>query len=203
MSFTAELASSCGFRVSNCKTDSARSTVDGAIHSAAGPSLYDECKLLNGAETGEVKLTTGHDLPAKHIAHAVGPIYSSSRKEHCEEMLRSCYRTTLELAVQNELRSVVSVVCLRVSKGPCSLVESRRPSRASLLASTATLWTTRLALLWMRLASSSKALVAATSTRSSSPSSARWTLIHVSSCRDTKLDHTPPQTARRWLWSSP
>lgn len=87
--------------------------VDGAIHSAAGPGLYDECKLLNGAETGEVKLTTGHNLPAKHIAHAVGPIYSSSRKEHCEEKLRSCYRTTLELAVQNELKSVVS----------CDLVE--------------------------------------------------------------------------------
>lgn len=83
-------------------------TVDGAIHSAAGPGLYDECALLNGAETGEVKLTTGHDLPAKHVAHAVGPIYSKNRKEWSEEMLRSCYRTTLELAVEAELKTIVS-----------------------------------------------------------------------------------------------
>ncbi|ORY78489.1 hypothetical protein BCR35DRAFT_305131, partial [Leucosporidium creatinivorum] len=80
--------------------------VDGAIHSAAGPGLYDECALLDGAETGEVKLTTGHDLPAKHVAHAVGPIYSRNRKEWSEEMLRSCYRGTLELAVEKELRTI-------------------------------------------------------------------------------------------------
>ncbi|GAA5928793.1 hypothetical protein JCM10213_002558 [Rhodosporidiobolus nylandii] len=80
--------------------------VDGAIHRAAGSSLYDECKTLGGAETGETKLTRGHDLPAKHIAHTVGPIYNRGRKDECEQKLRSCYRGTLELCVQNGLKTV-------------------------------------------------------------------------------------------------
>ncbi|BGO97793.1 macro domain containing protein [Rhodotorula toruloides] len=80
--------------------------VDGAIHSAAGHTLYDECKKLNGAETGETKLTGGHRLPAKHIAHTVGPIFSRNKREWCEEKLRSCYTSTLGLCVEKGLRSV-------------------------------------------------------------------------------------------------
>ncbi|BGP22905.1 macro domain containing protein [Rhodotorula toruloides] len=80
--------------------------VDGAIHSAAGPTLYDECEKLNGADTGETKLTGGHRLPAKHIAHTVGPIFSRNKRKWCEEKLRSCYTSTLELCVEKGLRSV-------------------------------------------------------------------------------------------------
>ncbi|GAA6051205.1 hypothetical protein JCM3770_002589 [Rhodotorula araucariae] len=80
--------------------------VDGAIHGAAGPGLLAECRTLNGAETGETKLTGGHRLPAKHIAHTVGPVFSRSRRDECEEKLRSCYKTTLDLCVKNNLKTV-------------------------------------------------------------------------------------------------
>ena len=81
-------------------------TVDGAIHSAAGPSLRKECQKLHGADTGETKLTSGHRLPALHIAHTVGPVYYSDRKRQCEKQLRSCYRGPLDLCVENGLKSV-------------------------------------------------------------------------------------------------
>ena len=74
---------------------------DGAIHSAAGPSLYDECLTLNGCSTGSAKLTSGHGLPCKYIIHAVGPIYQRAKRESPSrpaELLTSCYRTSLELA---------------------------------------------------------------------------------------------------------
>ncbi|KAM0753980.1 A1pp-domain-containing protein [Meredithblackwellia eburnea MCA 4105] len=80
--------------------------VDGAIHSAAGRGLYQECKTLDGAETGESKITGGHRLPALHVIHTVGPIYSSSKKATCESQLRSCYQTTLELAVANNCKTL-------------------------------------------------------------------------------------------------
>ncbi|GAA5954003.1 hypothetical protein JCM3765_000721 [Sporobolomyces pararoseus] len=80
--------------------------VDGAIHSAAGPSLRKECQKLHGADTGETKLTSGHRLPALHIAHTVGPIYSRIKKAECEKLLRSCYKGTLDLCVENGLKSV-------------------------------------------------------------------------------------------------
>ena len=84
--------------------------VDGAIHSAAGPALLAECRTLHGAETGETKITRGYDLPAKHILHTVGPVYSRSRKGASERLLRSCYQSCLEVAVQNGCRSIVSEV---------------------------------------------------------------------------------------------
>ncbi|GAA5900538.1 macro domain-containing protein [Sporobolomyces salmoneus] len=80
--------------------------VDGAIHSAAGKSLLLECAELKGAATGETKLTSGHRLPALKIAHTVGPIYSRQKKRESEELLRSCYRGTLDLCVENGLKSV-------------------------------------------------------------------------------------------------
>lgn len=75
--------------------------VDGAIHRGAGPSLYRECLLLNGAETGEVKVTSGYQLPATRVAHAVGPIYSSSSAKECAAQLESCYRMSLELCAKH------------------------------------------------------------------------------------------------------
>ncbi|GAA5874286.1 hypothetical protein JCM3774_000931 [Rhodotorula dairenensis] len=80
--------------------------VDGAIHSAAGPALLAACRKLHGAKTGETKLTRGYRLPASYVAHTVGPVYSRSKRAECEAQLRSCYRTTLDLCVENGLRTV-------------------------------------------------------------------------------------------------
>ena len=71
---------------------------DGAIHSAAGPSLLRECRTLNGCPTGSAKVTAAHALPSSYIIHAVGPIYNSH--SNAAEKLRSCYRTSLELALE-------------------------------------------------------------------------------------------------------
>jgi O-acetyl-ADP-ribose deacetylase (regulator of RNase III) len=81
--------------------------VDGAIHRAAGPELYDECETLDGCETGSAKITDGYELPAKKVIHAVGPVYWST-KQHGKhaELLSGCYRRSLELAVDNGLKSI-------------------------------------------------------------------------------------------------
>jgi O-acetyl-ADP-ribose deacetylase (regulator of RNase III) len=80
--------------------------VDGAIHTAAGPKLLDECRTLNGCETGASKITKGYNLPARHVIHTVGPIYSEKFKEEKAEQLASCYRTSLEVAAENEIRHI-------------------------------------------------------------------------------------------------
>ncbi|KAF8517757.1 A1pp-domain-containing protein [Hysterangium stoloniferum] len=80
--------------------------VDGAIHRAAGPQLLEECETLHGAETGQAKITKGYNLPAKHVIHTVGPIYSSSRVETVSKQLASCYRNSLKLAIDNSLSSI-------------------------------------------------------------------------------------------------
>ncbi|KAK9894072.1 macro domain-like protein [Cystobasidium minutum MCA 4210] len=80
--------------------------IDGAIHRAAGNELYDACAKLNGCKTGNTKITPGFNLPAKHILHTVGPVYSASRKAECESQLGGCYETTLQLAVDDKLKSV-------------------------------------------------------------------------------------------------
>ncbi|QDS71061.1 hypothetical protein FKW77_008692 [Venturia effusa] len=81
--------------------------VDGAIHRAAGDGLYDECKTLDGCETGDAKITNAYELPCKKVIHAVGPIYSISKRENRhEQLLRGCYRKSLELAEENGLQSI-------------------------------------------------------------------------------------------------
>jgi O-acetyl-ADP-ribose deacetylase len=79
--------------------------VDGAIHRAAGPKLLAECRTLNGCDTGSAKITLGYQLPAKHVIHSVGPVWSGGRKGE-EDLLAACYRTALALAAEHALRSV-------------------------------------------------------------------------------------------------
>jgi O-acetyl-ADP-ribose deacetylase (regulator of RNase III) len=79
--------------------------VDGAIHRAGGPAIMAECRALGGCDTGDAKITTGGNLPAKHVIHAVGPVYHGG-KEGEPELLASCYRRSLEVAVENGLSSV-------------------------------------------------------------------------------------------------
>ncbi|KAJ8117089.1 hypothetical protein OPT61_g1642 [Boeremia exigua] len=80
--------------------------VDGAIHRAAGPELLDECGTLGGCETGSAKLTDGYELPADKIIHAVGPIYWNKNKDDAARLLAGCYKTSLQLAVDNECKSI-------------------------------------------------------------------------------------------------
>src|SRR5580700_11263198 len=79
--------------------------VDGAIHRAAGPELLVECRALGGCATGAAKITRGHRLPAKHVIHAVGPVWNGGGEGE-EELLASCYRTALDLAVAHRLTSI-------------------------------------------------------------------------------------------------
>ena len=78
--------------------------VAGAIHRAAGPKLWEECKKLQGCETGEAKITKGYDLSASYVIHTVGPIYSGSSKDL--EKLASCYKESLKLAEEYGIKSI-------------------------------------------------------------------------------------------------
>jgi len=75
--------------------------IDGAIHRAAGNTLYEECRTLHGCPTGKTKITRGYDLPAKYVLHTVGPIGEDS------DDLKSCYLTCLELVVKHQIKTVV------------------------------------------------------------------------------------------------
>lgn len=78
--------------------------VDGAIHRAAGPDLFAECRTLCGCKTGEAKITKGYHLKAKWIIHTVGPIYSGAEEDAI--ILASCYSNSLNLAKANNIHSV-------------------------------------------------------------------------------------------------
>ena len=79
--------------------------VDGAIHRAAGPALLEECRNLGGAQTGEAKITQGYRLPARFVIHTVGPVWKDGAHQE-PELLTSCYRQSLKLAVENKLISI-------------------------------------------------------------------------------------------------
>lgn len=79
--------------------------VDGAIHSAGGPSIMDECRKIGGCPTGQAVITTGGNLKAGHVIHTVGPIYQGGTKGEAE-LLRSAYLTSLKLAAARGLKSI-------------------------------------------------------------------------------------------------
>jgi O-acetyl-ADP-ribose deacetylase (regulator of RNase III) len=79
--------------------------VDGAIHKAAGPLLFDECMKLKGCDVGNAKLTKGYDLKARFVIHTVGPVWKGGiNDEH--ELLAACYQNCLKLARENGIRTI-------------------------------------------------------------------------------------------------
>jgi O-acetyl-ADP-ribose deacetylase (regulator of RNase III) len=78
--------------------------VDGAIHRAAGPELLAECRTIGGCPTGEARITGGYNLPARHVIHTVGPVYSGKPQD--SRLLTGCYLNSLMLAIENNLKTI-------------------------------------------------------------------------------------------------
>ena len=78
--------------------------VDGAIHRAAGPQLLEECRTLGGCPTGEARITAGYNLPARHVIHTVGPVYSGKPQD--SRLLTNCYLNSLKLAAEHNLATI-------------------------------------------------------------------------------------------------
>lgn len=79
--------------------------VDGAIHRAGGPAILEACRKLNGCATGDAKITTAGNMPAKYVIHAVGPIYHGGNQGE-PDMLESCFERSLELALAQGCKTV-------------------------------------------------------------------------------------------------
>ncbi len=80
--------------------------VDGAIHRVGGPTILEACKLIGGCPTGEAVITTAGDLPARFVIHTVGPIWDGSEPDEMVRLLAGCYRNSLQLAVDNRLKTI-------------------------------------------------------------------------------------------------
>ena len=79
--------------------------VDGAVHRAAGPELLAYCRTLNGCPTGDAKISPGFKLPAQYVIHTVGPVWHGGNQGE-PELLASCYRNSIQLAVDNDINSI-------------------------------------------------------------------------------------------------
>ena len=79
--------------------------VDGAIHRAAGPKLLEECRSLGGCQPGQAKITRGYNLPVPFVIHTVGPVWSGGNRGEAEA-LANCYRNSLRLAAENEIKTI-------------------------------------------------------------------------------------------------
>uniref|UniRef100_A0A8C8R8Q4 Mono-ADP ribosylhydrolase 1 n=1 Tax=Pelusios castaneus TaxID=367368 RepID=A0A8C8R8Q4_9SAUR len=92
--------------ITKLEVDAIVNAVDGCIHRAAGELLKEECRSLNGCETGKAKLSCGYRLPARYVIHTVGPIAQGEPSASQEKELENCYKNSLKLAVENKLRTV-------------------------------------------------------------------------------------------------
>ena len=79
--------------------------VDHAIHKVAGPELKDACRPLRGCHTGDAKITSGFNLPAKFVIHTVGPVWNNGTQAE-DKLLASAYRRSLEVALENDIETI-------------------------------------------------------------------------------------------------